>query len=438
MSVKIGLDAGHGLYTSGKQTPDKIKEWTLNDKVCDKIATFLKDYDCEIIRTDNNEGNVDEGDVARCNAYLNAGVKAAVSIHHNAFTGNWNNATGVEVWTDRNPTADDTRLANCIYNRLVKHTGLRGRGIKKENWTVINQNKIPAVLCEGGFMDGSNDYKIITSDAGQIAYAKAVAEGLVEFLGLTKKKVVVAACNGKINGYNISRQADYLVIYDKGSNSNTNQYGTEVAVNSNGVVTCTPVYGKGKMAIPSGGYVISGHGVASTWILENIKKGNQITISNNTIKIGKVAAFNGKISGYNIIRQADCLVVYNNGKNANTNQWGTEVSVNSIGVATCAPVYGKGKMAIPAGGYVISGHGIAGDWIAKNIKKGSKITISNGIVKVGVTTSSKTTQKSLDDWAKEVIKGVHGNGTANRRTSLEKAGCPYTYEQVQARVNQLV
>lgn len=69
---------------------------------------------------------------------------------------------------------------------MVNYTGLKGRGIKRENWYVINQNKIPAVLIEGGFMDGTNDYKVITSDEGQNAYAKAVAEGLIEFLGLKK------------------------------------------------------------------------------------------------------------------------------------------------------------------------------------------------------------------------------------------------------------
>ncbi len=41
-------------------------------------------------------------------------------------------------------------------------------------------------------MDGTNDYKVITSDAGQTAYAKAVAEGLIEFLGL-KQMVSVTA-----------------------------------------------------------------------------------------------------------------------------------------------------------------------------------------------------------------------------------------------------
>lgn len=185
--IKIGLDAGHGLYTAGKQTPDGIKEWSLNDKVRDKVVGILADYDCEFVHVDNNEGNTDESLANRVSKYLSAGVEVFVSLHHNAYTGTWNKATGVEVWVDRNATADDMRLAECIYKKLVEYTGLPGRGIKKENFTVINQNKIPAVLIEGGFMDSSNDYKVITSDAGQAAYAKAVAEGLIEYLNLKKK-----------------------------------------------------------------------------------------------------------------------------------------------------------------------------------------------------------------------------------------------------------
>ena len=187
MAVKIGLDAGHGLNTKGKETPDKIKEFTLNDKVCDKITSILKDYECEIVRTDNNEGYTDEPLSTRLSKYKIKKVDVFVSIHHNAYGDDWNNATGVEIYVDKKATTKDTKLAHCIYDRLVKYTGLKGRGIKKENFYVINQNTIPAVLVEGGFMTSKNDYKVITSDKGQIAYAKAVAEGLVEFLGLKKK-----------------------------------------------------------------------------------------------------------------------------------------------------------------------------------------------------------------------------------------------------------
>lgn len=187
MAIKIALDAGHGLKTAGKQTPDGIKEWNLNDKVRDKVAAILLEYDCELLHTDNDEGGTDESLTSRRKKYVSAGANAFVSIHHNAYTGDWNGATGVEVYTDKNPTAEDTKLANIIFDRLIKYTGLRGRGVKKASFTVINQNTIPAVLCEGGFMDGTEDYKVITSDAGQTAYAKAVAEGIIEFLGLKKK-----------------------------------------------------------------------------------------------------------------------------------------------------------------------------------------------------------------------------------------------------------
>lgn len=187
MSIKIGLDCGHGLNTAGKQTPDGIKEWILNDAVRDKIAVILADYDVELIYVDGGEGVTDEPLAHRLKTYIDAGVSAFVSLHHNALTGQWNDATGVEIYVDRNYTARDYQLAQAIYKRLPQYTGLKGRGIKEANFHIINQNRIPAVLVEGGFMDCKNDYNVITSEVGQDAYARAVAEGLIEFLNINKK-----------------------------------------------------------------------------------------------------------------------------------------------------------------------------------------------------------------------------------------------------------
>ena len=204
--MKIGLDAGHGLKTAGKQSPSGIKEWELNDKVRDKIVILLKDYDVEIINADNDEGNVDEGLITRRTMYVSKGVDAFVSIHHNAYTGNWNDVTGVEIYTDKNATSKDTELANAIYKNLPNYTGLKGRGIKKADFTVINQNQIPAVLVEGGFMDSNIDHKVITSNEGQEAYARAVAEGLIEFLGL-KKKVIISN-DKEVTPYTVKIKSD--------------------------------------------------------------------------------------------------------------------------------------------------------------------------------------------------------------------------------------
>ena len=187
----IALDPGHGLKTAGKQTPDGIKEWSLNDTVGDYIEEYLAPYNCRIIRLDNNEGSIDESLTTRLNRAIEEGASVLVSLHHNAFKAKWGTHTGVEVYTDLNPTAADKILAVEIYNNLVANTGLRGRGVKNAAFAVINTNKITAVLIEGGFMDSTIDYKIITSVSGQRAYAKAVADALIKVYGLVIVKNAV-------------------------------------------------------------------------------------------------------------------------------------------------------------------------------------------------------------------------------------------------------
>ena len=210
--LKIALDAGHGLKTPGKQTPDGIKEWILNDAVCDYATEGLKAYDVEVIRTDHNEGYTDESLDARVREYLAAGVTCVISVHHNAFTATWNSATGIEVYTDNHPTADDVKLAKLLNQKISAKTGLKSRGVKKAPFRVINQNKVTAVLCEGGFMDSTNDYKVITSEAGKRAYAEAIVESVVEMYNL--KKVTPITITGvpykvvkKINTYNSAADA---------------------------------------------------------------------------------------------------------------------------------------------------------------------------------------------------------------------------------------
>ena len=110
----VALDAGHGLYTPGKRTPDGIHEWELNDKVRDYAVEYLSAYQVNIIFPDKNEGKTDESLTSRRAMAINADVDALVSLHHNAFKGVWGNVTGVEVFADKNCTAADKELANLI------------------------------------------------------------------------------------------------------------------------------------------------------------------------------------------------------------------------------------------------------------------------------------------------------------------------------------
>ncbi|MBQ4066236.1 MAG: N-acetylmuramoyl-L-alanine amidase [Clostridia bacterium] len=86
-----------------------------------------------------------------------------------------------------------------------------------------------------------------------------------------------------VSHFNGIRGADELVIYNKGSASNTNMWGWEVAVNAKGHVT-KKRYG-GKTPIPDGGFVLSGHGEAASWINKNVKVGDTVKLVGNVIRI---------------------------------------------------------------------------------------------------------------------------------------------------------
>jgi len=119
-----------------------------------------------------------------------------------------------------------------------------------------------------------------TKRAGKAGLILAAIAALFAALALTvpsasaaSDTVTVAGQTHAVNGTNIYRATDYLVRYTpaQGATTGTNQYGYEAAV-INGVVT-TAQDGVGNMAIPSNGYVLSGHGTSRTWLKTYAKVG---------------------------------------------------------------------------------------------------------------------------------------------------------------------
>lgn len=185
--MKIGLDAGHGYNTAGKRTPDDIREWSLNNSVCNYITEYLKGY-ADILRLDDTSGKTDIERSTRRNKALNNGCDLLLSIHHNALhDGYFSNVTGVETFTHpKYPNAKATEISKLLANKMSEQTGLKNRGAKTNNLEVIATSKIPAILCEGGFMDGENDSYYIRTNEGQRAYAKAVVDVIKSYYGLAE------------------------------------------------------------------------------------------------------------------------------------------------------------------------------------------------------------------------------------------------------------
>ncbi|MBE3576312.1 MAG: family 10 glycosylhydrolase [Limnochordales bacterium] len=86
-----------------------------------------------------------------------------------------------------------------------------------------------------------------------------------------------ASVTHRINGFNRSRGTDELIIYRPApgrTRTLTNQWGIEAVVVDGRIVSV----GGNNQAIPSNGFVISGHGQSADWIRENVQVGQRVEI----------------------------------------------------------------------------------------------------------------------------------------------------------------
>lgn len=89
--------------------------------------------------------------------------------------------------------------------------------------------------------------------------------------------------------YAVARKKDYIIVFDETNTVNTNIYGWEIGVDKYGNVVSSDV----NVSIPSGGFVISGHGIGKTQVQE-IKIGDFILFYGD-----KIYVYENEILNYN-------------------------------------------------------------------------------------------------------------------------------------------
>ena len=95
-----------------------------------------------------------------------------------------------------------------------------------------------------------------------------------------------------VGGVNCESGADSLVVYNnyQGATTRTNDFGTEVIVDRDGVVQSVNV-DKGNAVIPAGGYVLSGHGTG-TIELKKLRAGDRVEFEQSIIDADGAGDFN--------------------------------------------------------------------------------------------------------------------------------------------------
>lgn len=193
----IALDAGHCLSTPGKRClasldPNETREWVLNDRIADKVEILLTGYTgYKLIRVDDTTGKKDIRTANRAKAANDFDADDYVSLHHNAGA-DGGNGGGIVVYIAKNASKSSAEFQAELYNELIDATGLKGNRsnpMPKNNYTVLTKTKMPAVLCELGFMDSKTDVPKILSEEYADQCAEAIVKVLVRRGNLVKKQV---------------------------------------------------------------------------------------------------------------------------------------------------------------------------------------------------------------------------------------------------------
>ena len=181
----VTLDCGHGINTAGKRTPDGVHEWTINDKIGDKVQEVLENNGVKVIRVDDNANNGawDVPLATRSNTINEINPDVNVSIHNNAYGSGkeWGNWNGCEAFV-KQPSSEAHKLAEDILSNINERVGIKNRGVKYNNLHMTREVKAPSVLVETGFMDSVIDKPIIDDPYYQGEIGEAIAEAILDYL----------------------------------------------------------------------------------------------------------------------------------------------------------------------------------------------------------------------------------------------------------------
>ena len=180
-SSVIVLDAGHGGSATGAQYGG-IAEKDINLSVTRKVAALLEDCGYPVVLT--RSGDWDVGLYERAEQANDLQADIFVSVHSNAAPAS-PDYTG--IYTYHYPDSYwGGLLAQYIQSSLISATGAIDRGTKSEDFVVLRETDMAAVLVEMGFMTNHGELRLLVDSGYQDKLARGIAEGIIRYLNRQK------------------------------------------------------------------------------------------------------------------------------------------------------------------------------------------------------------------------------------------------------------
>lgn len=173
----VVLDAGHGGSASGA-VYEGIMEKDLTLPITLETARLLEERGCQVLLTRWTDSYV--GLYERCDMANGTGADIFVSIHANAsvtnleFQGTFTYYYPGSYWGEI--------LADIVQAEVVKSAGSIDRGILTDNFVVLRETWMPAVLVETGFMSCPAELWRLCDPVYQKALAQGIANGVERYL----------------------------------------------------------------------------------------------------------------------------------------------------------------------------------------------------------------------------------------------------------------
>ena len=179
----ICIDPGHGGSDPGAIGAVGTKEKDVTLKIALLLGEKLRAAGLTVFytRTDDTRlGDTTYTDLmTRAKMANNMKANYFISLHCNANTGT--PGTGIETYIlGRGGEAE--KLADSVQSSLVEKMKLRNRSVKVENFAVLRETNMPAILVEMGFVNNPVDEQMLLNQPG--VFAEAIAAGVIQALNV--------------------------------------------------------------------------------------------------------------------------------------------------------------------------------------------------------------------------------------------------------------
>ncbi|MFS0553805.1 N-acetylmuramoyl-L-alanine amidase family protein [Brevibacillus sp. 179-C9.3 HS] len=179
---KIVIDPGHGGKDHGAEGASGQVEKDFTLQLARKVKELSEqDSRMQVYLTRSDDTFLSSKERERPQFANQLGADLFISIHGNTYTDP--NVSGTETYYYR---SESLPLAQRIQKHVTEATGFLDRGVKKEEFFVVKDTQMPAVLLEVGYLTNPAEEQKLLEEDFQYRIASSIIEGIQDYLRATE------------------------------------------------------------------------------------------------------------------------------------------------------------------------------------------------------------------------------------------------------------